>query len=353
MQSKEQRERWEELTNETADGTRLTNRELIDEFAMTIERNPKTKYKYTRNLEELAEWLALRAPDKALLHATRREITLFLAYLKTKKRAELDAARDEAKRRGWKGELSASTRKGYLAAIRELWRYCARMDYTDRDPTFGIECPKVEHSPGLVITQDQLRRFLDAPGRERDRAQAFLLVFTAARANEVRCLLWSDVDFDRREITFRRGKGGKANVVPMHDELTVALRRWQNAQRRSAEQKPALAAALADPDTAFVLLTSSGRQLSHTTIAKQVKWRAARAGIMPHSGKAGVSDENKSKVSPHVLRRSWAYMMRNQVGASLDDIAEVLNHASTDTTRKHYAFASTQKKRRTVQAFAL
>ena len=46
-------------------------------------------------------------------------------------------------------------------------------------------------------------------------------------------------------------------------------------------------------------------------------------------------------------------MMRNEHGASLGDIAEVLNHASTDTTRKHYAFTSSERKRKIVQSFAL
>lgn len=205
------------------------------------------------------------------------------------------------------------------------------------------------HNRGLVITREQLRRLLDAPGRARDRVQTYLLVFTAARMSEIQHLRWRDVDFDRREIG-SRGKFGKTNVIPMHEQLYAALRRWQVEQRRESEQHPQLAAALADPERAYVLLTDAGKKLAHSTISKQLKWRAARVGLLAHADASSVGDENKSRISPHVLRRTFATLALND-GTPLEAIAEMLNHASIDTTRKHYAFTSSEKKRQTVAAF--
>ncbi len=342
-------ENWEAIVNEADDGSTLTNRELIDEFTMMSERDAKTKHKYARNLEEFCEW-----HGKPLLAITRRDITRYLADLKTDARRKVITTKVDGVERHVvlrHGKLSASARKGQLAAIREFWRHCARMEYTDRDPTFGVECPRVEHTPGLKIGTDELRRFLNAPGSERDHVQAYLFVYTAQRSNEIRCLRWENIDFRAREITFLVGKNGKTNTIAMHDQLFAALRRWQLAQQRAAETNPAIARALSDPETAYVLLSANGRQLAKSTLAKQVKWRAARAGIASHRPSAKVGSENKSRLSPHALRRSWAYTMRNERGASLGDIAEVLNHASTDTTRKHYAFASSERKRKIMAAF--
>jgi integrase len=340
---------WKTLTSTTDDGAALTNEKLIGEFIALGEQDALTLAKYEKHLGEFAEWLA--PEGRGLLDAQRRDVLRFLAYLRTDGRVQLDGARPEP--RGWRGNLSASTRKGYLAALREFWRHCARMDYTDRDPTSGVPCPKVEHRPGLTLTRDELRRFLDAPGRPRCRVIAYLYAFTAARSSQVRRLRWEDVDFERKEISFHTRSKSKFNVVPLHPELDAALRRWKAQQEHAARRNERLAAALADPETAFVLLTYNGKPLAHSTPAKQLKWRAARVGVKPHRLAAVVGRENTSRVHPHALRRTWATRMLNEFNASLEDIADVLNHSSTDTTRKHYAFTSNERKRKTVASFAV
>jgi len=338
---------WQEMINTATDGSAISNRALVEEFVAGSEIEKTTAHKYRVHLSEFAEWL-----DLPLFEARRRDVKRFMAYLKTDGRQAIDQARSAEDRKGWQGSLSPSTRKGYLAAIRELFRYCADLYDVEHDPTFAIPAPKVAHKPGLTIKREELRRFLDAPGRERDRVQAYLLVFTAARSGEVRGLRWDDVDFAAGELHLHT-KFNKHHAVPIHPELRMALRRWQEAQSRTALTNPAVGAALADPETAFVLLTTQGKQLAHSTIAKQVKWRAARAGLRPHGHANVVGRENKSRLHPHALRRSWATEMLNSGKGTLDQIAEMLNHASTDTTKKHYAFTSSSRKRRTAEAFSV
>jgi integrase len=59
-----------------------------------------------------------------------------------------------------------------------------------------------------------------------------------------------------------------------------------------------------------------------------------------------------SAVSPHALRRTFATILLDQ-GHHIDAIADVLGHASIDTTRQHYAFASTARRRATMLAYDL
>jgi integrase/recombinase XerD len=170
-------------------------------------------------------------------------------------------------------------------------------------------------------------------------------VFTAARVNELRCLRWDDVDLRTRTIMLRT-KGGGHHVVDIHPRLLVELRRWNLHQGQQSETNPQLAAALIDPERAYVLLTRTGRQLAKGAIAKQLKRRATAAGI--HALQPA-HNEHRSKVSPHAIRRSVATMLLNS-GEPIDAVADVLHHRQLDTTRRHYAFASNHRRKATIQA---
>ena len=331
----------------------MSDEVLIATFASTLRLAKTTRHKYTRCLWEFKEFLASWGVD-SVRSAHRRDVQRFLAWLDGDSAASASVvpALPEHGRRATREALSPSSRKGYLSALRAFYRFCLDEEYELRhyDPTVGIRSPKVSHTPGLTLTADELQRFLDAPGNERDRIQAYLLVFTAQRAGAVRELRWRDVNWEERELTFH-GKGDKVNVLPIHDELLGALSRWRRVLLDEAEKNSLIASALYDERTAYVLLTHRGRQVTVQTLGKQAKWRAARASIRLHtSGK--VYPENKSQVHPHAFRRSWATLQRRR-GVALEDIADVLAHASTDTTRKHYAFPASDAKRRAVKNFSL
>lgn len=326
---------------------------LIDTFAGTLQLAKTTQHKYTRCLWDFKDFLDSWGVD-SVRSAHRRDVQRFLRWLEGNAAASalVVPALPEHGRRPPHEPLSASSRKSYLSALRAFYRFCLDEDYDLRhyDPTVGIRSPNVTHTPGLTLTADELQRFLDAPGSERDRIQAYLLVFTAQRAGALRDLRWRDVNWEERELTFH-GKGDKLNVLPIHDELLGALSRWRRVLLDKAETSPLIAAALYDEWTAHVLLTRRGRPVTVQTLGKQAKWRAARAGLRLHTSE-NVYRENKSQVHPHAFRRSWATLQRRR-GVALEDIADVLAHSSTDTTRKHYAFPPSDAKRRAVKNFSL
>lgn len=318
---------------------------LIAEFGATCGNAKTTRHKYERCVAEFAEFIGCWHTS-TLVQAHRRDVVRFLAWLDGDARMMHHSLRGHVPRRN----LSASSRKGYLSAIRAFYHYCLEMEYVEHDPTAGIRAPHVEHKPGLTLTAEELQLFLDAPGSERDRIQAYLLVFTAQRVGALRELRWGDVNWEQREMTFR-GKGGKVNVLPIHDELLGVLSRWRRVLIDEAQKNPLIAAALYNEDTAHVLLTRRGRAVTVQTLGKQAKWRAARSGVRLHAAK-DASRENKSQVHPHAFRRSWATLQRRR-GVALEDIADVLAHSSTDTTRTHYAFPPSEAKRKTVKSFTL
>lgn len=127
----------------------------------------------------------------------------------------------------------------------------------------------------------------------------------------------------------------------------VELRRWWIHQEIEVQRSEAIARARANPDTDFVLLTRTGRQIPSTAIAKQLKRRACLAGLHVLEP---AHREYRSRVSPHALRRSFATYLLNE-GHGIDSVADVLGHASIDTTRRHYAFSSSERRRATVRGF--
>jgi site-specific recombinase XerD len=133
----------------------MTDGELIEEFCLASDRQPTTIMKYRTHLVEFSSWLPA---DRPILSATRRDVVRFMTHLKSDQR----------------GALSAPARKGFLSALRVFWRHAGMMEYVDAAPTLGVPMPRVHLRRGLTITRAQLRRFLDAPGRSRDRISASL-----------------------------------------------------------------------------------------------------------------------------------------------------------------------------------
>jgi integrase/recombinase XerD len=321
------------------------NRELIVEFCAQADVAALTKKQYRAHLEEFRSWLEHprsrpTCVSRDVCAVATADVVRFMAYLTGGDRYAVAA---HACRRG---VLSASSRKSFLASLRSLYRYLVSVSLVTSDPTEGVKRPKVHTTPGVRLTTEEVRRLLDAPGSPRVRVQAYLLAFTAARMNELRMLRWRDVDINERTIMLQ-GKNNKYRVIDIHPELMPQLRRWAMQQSVDADRNPQIKLAKANPDTDFVLLTRRGQMIPRSTMSKQLKQLAVRAGIYPLESKHGAY---RSQVSPHALRRTFATILLND-GHHIDAVADVLGHHSVDTTRTHYAFSSTARRRATIQAF--
>lgn len=318
--------------------------DLIGEFACQADVIESTRHKYRVHLTEFREWLAhaqSRRGDAStrLVDATPADVQRFMAYLMN---ADRFAASEKAFKRG---PLSPSARKNTLASLRSFYRYLVGVQLVAGDPTVSAKPPRVKVRPGVTLTADELRELLEVRSSARQRAQTFLLAFTAARADEIRGLRWRDVDFVHSTMILL-GKNDTYRVIDIHPRLMAELRRWYVHQGAEADRNPAIRQAKSDPETDYVLLTRSGRPMNGTLIWKQLKARATRAGIqlVERDG------QKVSRVSPHALRRTFATLLLND-GQPIDAVADVLGHRSVDTTRKHYAFSSNARRKATIEAF--
>jgi site-specific recombinase XerD len=144
----------------------------------------------------------------------------------------------------------------------------------------------------------------------RDRALTAVMRLAGARIAETVCLDLDDLPSTQRRRRLRiHGKGRKNRSLPVHPELAAALDAWLVVRRA----KPG-----ADTEPAVFLNRAGGRLSARA--ADHIIAGIARAG--------GLDDE----VTPHVLRHTFATdLVRG--GTDLVTVAELLGHASLDSTR--------------------
>ena len=191
--------RWQQLPNE-CDGALISNEALIREFVTGSEIGQATREKYAQLLYEFAERQS-ETRDVSLLHTRRPDVIRFLTYLKTDERAARDDQRSQ--RCGWKGALAPSSRKGYLAAIRELWRYCATMEYVEHDTCLELQQIEVICLSRIAFRLEELLRLAVAPDANGNVDVAGVEAFLDAKR---RGLIDDQVELVRAEPEPRAGK---------------------------------------------------------------------------------------------------------------------------------------------------
>jgi integron integrase len=126
-----------------------------------------------------------------------------------------------------RGNVAAGTQNQALAALLFLYREVLAMELPWVDDVVRAKRPR---RVPVVLTREEVRRLL-AQLEGRDWLMAGLLYGSGLRLMECLRLRVKDVDFDRREITVRSGKGGKDRHVPLPQALADALRDQMAAAR--------------------------------------------------------------------------------------------------------------------------
>ena len=115
--------------------------------------------------------------------------------------------------------VSNATRGQYLVRLRQLFRWAVREGLRADDPTDLIDAPRVPVRQPRPIPQRYLQALwvvCDA----RERAWVALGAFCGLRASEVAAVAVEDLQDGWLRVA---GKGGRVRLVPLRDEVFVAL----------------------------------------------------------------------------------------------------------------------------------
>ena len=209
--------------------------------------------------------------------------------------------------------------KMVASALRLYLRHLAHRGLSVPDLDRAVPTAKTWRLAGLprYLQPDAVERLMvscdpQTPGGRRDRAILLLLARLGLRARDVAELRLADIDWQAATLRVC-GKGQREVRLPLPQDAGDALIAWLTGPR------PATSFV-----TVFLTLLPPFGPVSSGVVGGVVRRAIERAGI-----------ENAPSRGSHLLRHSAATAMLRG-GATLDAIATVLRHRSTDTTA-HYA----------------
>jgi len=196
-----------------------------------------------------------------------------------------------------------------IAAVRGFHRFLILERATNVNPAATVDAPKWWKPLPNVLSIDEVDRLLavpdvSTPSGLRDKAMLEVIYATGLRVSE---LVGLRMDGLNLESGFVRcfGKGDKERVVPIGVSAAEAVAAYIKAAR------PRLA-------SEFVFLTDRGRPMTSEMFQATVR-------------ECGVKADIKKKITPHVLRHSFATHLLER-GADLRAVQMMLGHASISTT---------------------
>jgi len=302
---------------------------------------------------------ALRAQIRAMHYSVRTEeayvhwVRAFIRYHGLRHPAELSRPEVEAFLTWLAAErdVAPATHNQALSALLFLYQRVLQQPLPWLDE---IGRPRVQRRLPVVLSTDEVARVLTAlPGPQADgqaaAAQAWpvlgrLLYGTGMRLMEGLRLRVKDLDFDRRAIVVRHGKGGKDRVVMLPAALEAPLRVQLSAAH--AMWRADRAAGLAGVWLPHALERKSPR----AGMAWSWFWLFPQAepSTDPRSGlmrRHHAQDQAFQRVfraaaqaaglhkpaTPHTLRHSFATHLL-QSGYDIRTVQELLGHADVSTT---------------------
>jgi integrase/recombinase XerD len=288
-------------------------------------------------MESVAEYLgalqAERGASRNTLAAYRRDLHDFHGFLGARRRLadigpdEIVAYVERLRRRGLK-PASVARR---LSALRGFYRHLVREGDLRRDPTEHVDVPRAGRPlPKALSKSDALALVesadLSRPRGVRDRALLELLYATGMRASECLALRLDDLNLTAGYVVCT-GKGSKQRLVPVGAEALTRVRLYLRDVRPLYARRR---------DVGRLFLNPRGGALSRQSLWTIVGRAAMTAGL-------------RKRVSPHVLRHSFASHLL-EGGADLRSVQVMLGHADIATTQI-YTHLPTSALRRMYERF--
>lgn len=272
-------------------------------------------------IQRFLDYIAIeRKYSNRTVEAYRDDLYAFCKYLNVEPETYDPKIVDEADIKGWLIELldenkSPRSVKRYLSSLRSFYKFMLRVGACDKDITRKIISPK-EDKPLPVFFKDSEMQAAIAYEEQADDFESIrncliieMLYQTGMRQAEMLGLTDSDIDLQQHQIRIF-GKRKKERIVPIGDKLVRQIENYMAARQP-----------LGNVSNFFVHVKRNGEVVSMDkgTLYKIVRTRMREVSTL-------------KKVSPHVLRHTFATTMLNN-GADIRTIQTLMGHASLAATQ--------------------
>lgn len=321
------------------------------DFLRAIEptTQPLTRYAYAIDLKLFFNYLIKELPEFAglqtvaltadhLKQITVRHLEMYMEYL-----SYYYSNPEDGTTLVTNAELGKQRK---LSSLRSFYKYIYKHKLVDADISTLVDMPKRHQKPIIRLEIDEMARMLDlaesgdalsdrqkkyhALTSKRDLAMLTLFLGTGIRVSECVGLDISDVDFSINGFLVTR-KGGNQTILYFPEEVATVLRDYID-QRREIEACEGHENAL--------FLSLQRKRMGVRAVENMVKKYATQAAPL------------KKKLSPHKLRSTFGTNLYHETG-DIYLVADVLGHADVNTTRRHYAAMSDDKRRNAVKSVRL
>lgn len=200
-------------------------------------------------------------------------------------------------------KLSASTRRGYLAALTFLYRHTLNRP----EVMVGFLWPKRDQALPVVLSGTEVAQLLSHVRPVKYKALFMLEYGAGLRGIEACRLQVPDIDSNRMLLHVRRGKGRKDRYVMLGRRVLEALRDYYRAERPSGNylfpgQKP-------------------GTHLTPRSFGKTLAEARQASRLAKH-------------VTPHILRHTFATHLL-ELGVDVRVVQFMLGHKSIQSTIRY------------------
>jgi integrase/recombinase XerD len=262
--------------------------ERFDRHLVAVGRSIQTRQGYGGDLRRFLNWARNgKQEDLQLDEVTIGCLEEYLVHLHERGLA------DKTRRRAW-------------CAFRTFFAFCKDAGLSSEDPSLKLIAPQTAKTLPRYLDSTEVRIYLDKCHDPLVKVLVGTLYYTGARINEACSIYLGDVDFRRRTLTIRVGKGGKQRVVPLNRKAREILLAYMVNTRPEVSSK-------------HLFITKYGADLKSTYAGRLIREETRRQGCW-------------DRVTAHTFRHSCATALL-QRGVGVVQIGTLLGHANLSSTQ--------------------
>ena len=201
----------------------------------------------------------------------------------------------------------------HISSLKSFFKYLKANDIISENPCALISNPKIEKKLPKYLNFEEIEKFLSAFDNKdiiglRNSTILEMLYSTGLRVSEISNIKIKDISFYDKSIKVL-GKGNREKIVYFGTKCLNLLNEYIDKSYKKLNVN----------NLDYLFISKTGKKINDREIRKIVDEAALKADI-------------KIKISPHVLRHTYATHMLMD-GCNLRSVQELLSHKNLSTTQ--------------------